>query len=198
MAVVNSATADVGCGCLLGAASSFPSAVSPEGGSLAHVEAPPRCPPSQRTGASASCWFSSAAEDPSLTNLYSDAWRSCQFPRCVPAGCQVSTPQSVCACRLSRVCPPAVTCVSAVTCPLPQSVCACRLSCVCPLAVTCGSAGSHVCVRCHVSTPPSQCVSASCQVHDPCRQLWPHHFPDPASLSTWGERLNPESAPSAP
>lgn len=151
MAVVNSATADVGCGCLLGAASSFPSAVSPEGGSLAHVEAPPRCPPSQRTGASASCWFSSAAEDPSLTNLYSDAWRSCQFPRCVPAGCQVSTPQSVCACRLSRVCPlshvhspsqcvpagchvcvrwlsrvcpPALTCVSAVTCPLPPvSVC---------------------------------------------------------------------------
>jgi len=124
VAVVNSATADVGCGCLLGAASSFPSAVSPEGGSLAHVEATPRCPPSQRTGASASCWFSSAAEDPSLTNQYSDAWWSCQFPRCVPAGCHVSTPQSVCACRLSRVCPPAVTCVSAVTCPLPPvSVC---------------------------------------------------------------------------
>ena len=170
MAVVNSATADVGCGCLLGAASSFPSAVSPEGGSLAHVEATPRCPPSQRTGASASCWFSSAAEDPSLTNQYSDAWWSCQFPRCVPAGCHVSTPQSVCACRLSRVCPPAVTCVSA---------------------------GCHVCVRCHMSTPPSQCVSAGCRVHDPCRRLWPH-FPDPASLSTWGERLNPESAPSAP
>ena len=164
MAVVNSATADVGCGCLLGAASSFPSAVSPEGGSLAHVEAPPRCPPSQSTSASASCWFSSAAEDPSLTNLYSDAWRSCQFPRCVPAGCQMSTPQSVCACWLSRVCPPAVTCVSAVTCPLPQSVCACRLSCV--------SAGCHVCVRrlsrvcplSRVHSPQSVCV---CQLSGP-------------------------------
>ena len=134
MALVNSATADVGCGHLLGAASSFPSAVSPEGGSLAHVEAPPRCSPSRRTGASVSCWFSSAVEDTGPTNLCVDAWRSCQFPPCVPAGCHVSTPQSVCVCRLSRVCPPALMCVSA---------------------------GSHVCVCHHVSTPPvSVCLPA--------------------------------------
>lgn len=134
MALVNSATADVGCGHLLGTTSSFPSAVSPEGGSLAHVEAPPRCSPSRRTGASVSCWFSSAAEDTGPTNLCVDAWRSCQFPPCVPAGCHVSTPQSVCVCRLSRVCPPALMCVSA---------------------------GSHVCVCRHVSTPPvSVCLPA--------------------------------------
>ena len=178
MALVNSATADMGCGHLLGAASSFPSAVSPEGGSLAHVEAPPHCSPSRRTGASVSCWFSSAVEDTGPTNLCVDAWRSCQFPPCVPAGCHVSTPQSVCVCRLSRVCLPAVTCVST---------------------------GSHVCVRrlSRVCLPsrvhsPSQCVSAGCQAHDPCRRLWPRHFPEPAPLSTWGERLNPESVPSAP
>ena len=160
MALVNSATADMGCGHLLGAASSFPSAVSPEGGSLAHVEAPPRCSPSRRTGASVSCWFSSAVEDTGPTNLCVDAWRSCQFPPCVPAGCHVSTPQSVCVCRLSRVSTGSHVCVHCHV-STTQSVCVCRLSRVCPPALMCVSAGSHVCVCHHVSTPPvSVCLPA--------------------------------------
>ena len=208
-------TASVGFGRLLGTASLFPAAVSPEGGSPAHMEAPPRCSPSQPH----QCFsvllvlLHCRGHQPDLICTVTPGSRAsspgqrvlsvtCPLPQsvCVRRLSHVHSPSQVSVHQLSRVCPPAVTC------PLPQSG-------VCLPAVTCMSVG------CHVSTPPVRwcvcrlscvhfpsqvCVhwlsrvSTSCHIHDSCRRLWPRHFPEPARLSTWGEKLNPESAPSAP
>ena len=143
MALVNSATADVGCGHLLGAASSFPSAVSQKGDRwptwrplhavLHHgapaLQCPAGSPPLRRTPARPICALTPGGHASSPRVCLPAV--TCPLPsQCVSAGC--------------HVCPPALTCVSTVTCPLPSQcvsagchVCVHRLSCVCPPALTC-------------------------------------------------------------
>lgn len=126
MAVVISATADVGCGRLRGAASLFPLAASPEGGLLAHVEAPPRCSPSQPHQ---------------------------RFSVLPVLRCGGHQPDLICMVTPgSRASSPSV-CLLVVTCPLPQSACVRQLSRVHWLQV-CVHQLSRVCLPAVMSMIP--------------------------------------------